>query len=477
MNQRLNDFFFDISVFPLFPSFGGTKPSLRRQFQSKTKISLKKPIQDKMKKYLIATLVFVLLLTSCIQSGGTVSSDNSIFHQKITNDLIDILKVNHLEGYLDASILKAKQSNPDSKTNPIQTADDFYNYLDYISISMPTDLMYSKKYSSIFESIDQGFAYVYFLIDQPIDGLKSKNFFKNSLQYIPEVSKWLTRFIESYGEFLQSSKSFNSTVYQSVLSDSSFNMNKGWYQDNGAYTSFNLFLTRSLRNSTVRPITSFDDNKVVTSAVDATVEGTWSIDKKSQIKENFTLKKKKKGKKKKKVYEKFNVKSKVYTSIPEILKNSAFSKKFAKGNITHSVLSLSDYHHFHSPVKGIIKEINVVEGSNHYANSVVWNNDLSKYIVDSNFPTFETLDTRAYVVIDTGKYGLVSVVATGLGMRSSVKLLDNLTVGENVDKGQELGYFQFGGSDVMTIFEQKAKFKPTISPRTHLLMGEKIGEL
>ena len=59
---------------------------------------------------------------------------------------------------------------------------------------------------------------------------------------------------------------------------------------------------------------------------------------------------------------------------------------------------------------------------------------------------------------------------------------DFIAVGDTVKKGDPLGYFLFGGSDYMMIFEKGVKLDITI-PKTdgeyydHVLMGEKYGKL
>jgi phosphatidylserine decarboxylase len=60
-------------------------------------------------------------------------------------------------------------------------------------------------------------------------------------------------------------------------------------------------------------------------------------------------------------------------------------------------------------------------------------------------------------VIDTAKsphgdVGLVAVVPVGMAQISSTFL--TVTEGQQVEKGQEFGYFQFGGSDIILLFQE-----------------------
>lgn len=49
-------------------------------------------------------------------------------------------------------------------------------------------------------------------------------------------------------------------------------------------------------------------------------------------------------------------------------------------------------------------------------------------------------------------------------------------MGVTLRKGEELGYFQFGGSDVIVMFEAKAKVRLDAVVGMHYSMGVQIGE-
>ena len=72
-----------------------------------------------------------------------------------------------------------------------------------------------------------------------------------------------------------------------------------------------------------------------------------------------------------------------------------------------------------------------------------------------------------------------------MGQVSSVNYEKNIKKGLKVKKGDPLGYFLFGGSDFVMIFEEKADFKLTVKQTLlksrydngymHTKMGEKYG--
>jgi phosphatidylserine decarboxylase len=50
-------------------------------------------------------------------------------------------------------------------------------------------------------------------------------------------------------------------------------------------------------------------------------------------------------------------------------------------------------------------------------------------------------------------------------------------VGAQLHKGEELGYFQFGGSDTVLIFDAQLDVQITMEQGQHYLMGSRIGQL
>ena len=92
------------------------------------------------------------------------------------------------------------------------------------------------------------------------------------------------------------------------------------------------------------------------------------------------------------------------------------------------------------------------------------------------------IETRGCVIIETKEYGLVALLPIGMSQVSSVNFEDTVKVGTPVEKGSMLGYFLFGGSDFVMLFQNKVNFKLTVpqeSKKTykHVLMGEEYGKL
>lgn len=87
---------------------------------------------------------------------------------------------------------------------------------------------------------------------------------------------------------------------------------------------------------------------------------------------------------------------------------------------------------------------------------------------------YQWCQTRGLIVIDTGEHGLVAILPIGMAQVSSVVMTAEQD--RPLAKGDEISYFQFGGSDIVVVFEKKVDFiEPLTSLQNkHILMGQKI---
>ena len=81
----------------------------------------------------------------------------------------------------------------------------------------------------------------------------------------------------------------------------------------------------------------------------------------------------------------------------------------------------------------------------------------------------------ALVTIESPVLGLFAVLPIGMAQVSSVKLNELIEVGKPVDKGQEISHFEFGGSDIVLVFQKKAGLTlSSFPPEKHYNMGNKL---
>jgi len=411
-------------------------------------------------------LVFTAVQISCKRddSSGTPNYGDK------TKELINIVESNpNIKSLLLKSIDQAKTVNPDKKTNPAQTLDEYYQFVTWAETCMPWSILPTTPYSSLYDKIDQSLNYFYFINDQPLTELEGQGLYNNSLQYIKPYSDWLVRFNKAWGLFLDTPNSWNNEYYQLALTDNKFGLSAGWYEDPSNWKSFNRFFSRYLISPDKRPIASPVDSSVVTSPADAIPQGVWQIDASS----NIVMKK---G---------VSIKSGTLTSIVKLIgEDSPYKNEFANGIMTHTFLDVQDYHRFHFPVSGIIREIRNIAEQDAVGGIITWDPAIQRYMFDPTVPGWQSIETRGCVIIDTDDFGLVAILPIGMSQICSVKFEDNIHAGTVVKKGDMLGCFLFGGSDIVMIFQQKAGFVLELArgmgsgqSYRHILMGEKYGVL
>ncbi|EKM58743.1 uncharacterized protein PHACADRAFT_253246 [Phanerochaete carnosa HHB-10118-sp] len=105
-------------------------------------------------------------------------------------------------------------------------------------------------------------------------------------------------------------------------------------------------------------------------------------------------------------------------------------------------LAPQDYHRFHSPVDGVIGPITHITGEYYTVNPQAIRTALDVYGENA----------RKIVPIDSPQFGRVMAVCIGAMMVGSIKT--TLNEGDQVKRGQEFGYFAFGGSTIVVLFEK-----------------------
>ena len=388
-------------------------------------------------------------------------------HAPDTEALITMVEHNaDLKRMLVQSIKQARQINPDRETNPAQTLEEYYDFIDWATTAMPFNILASAaRHPKLYESIDQSLDYFYFVIDQPLDELKGKGHYYNSLQYVEPFRSWMIVFTKHWGEYLSTKASWNEDFYKKTLADERFGMNRGWYESPEKWSTFNDFFARRLSSPAARPIAEKANEAVVVSPADSAPQGIWKIDKNSRFEQSKGVR----------------LKSANFNSVNDILgKGSAYVGQFANGVLTHTFLDVNDYHRYHFPVSGTIKEVRTILADDAAGGITVWNEKLRKYELQDQIPGWQSIETRACVIVDTGKYGLVAVLPIGMSQVSSVNFEETVKVGAIVKKGDPLGYFLFGGSDIVMLFQPQAGFEltaPAIDANSyqHIYMGEAYG--
>lgn len=219
----------------------------------------------------------------------------------------------------------------------------------------------------------------------------------------------------------------------------------------GGFQNFNQFFIREIKPG-ARPISAPDDESVIAAPADCII---------NMIVDNLTLE------------TKIPVKT-VALNISELLDGSAFAPRFAGGSAVSCILMPNTYHRYHAPVSGKIIESNEDVSGEYFGikdfPAMIHKGDVGYGYDYSVFEHFR----RGYLVFETRNYGLVGMVPVGLNTIASVIFHEpykHITRDKPVavKKGDEIGYFQYGGSLNILLFE------PGRFPSLNLLQGEKIG--
>jgi phosphatidylserine decarboxylase len=409
----------------------------------------------------IALTLALILSAACATAHAATGQDGPA-----TLELKRLVATNpEVKQLLIASIERAKRVNPDPVTNPAQSLDQYYQFIAWAERAMPGNLIEPKPNATLYQRLDQSLAYLYFICDQPLNELKGRGYFNNSLQYMEPYASWLNSFVRSWGAFLDSPESWNEEYLRLAQADGIFGLNHGWYEDPSRWRTFNQFFARHLKSADQRPIATSADE--VASPVDAIPQGLWKIDNSSRVTDKAGI----------------PVKTGTVQSVDQLLgKQSRYSTAFAGGTFTHLFLDVGDYHHYHFPLSGVVREVAVIPGQELSGGYVTWDSPNKRYAFDPSSSGWQSLETRGCVILETDELGLVALLPIGMSPVSSVTFEPALKQGVRVRKGDMMGHFLFGGSDFVMLFQ--AGYELTLdSPHdshkgyAHLLMGERLGHL
>lgn len=198
------------------------------------------------------------------------------------------------------------------------------------------------------------------------------------------------------------------------------------------FRSWNDFFTRRFKDG-ARPLASPDDDKVIVNACESTPYRLATGVKRQ---------------------DRFWIKSQPY-SLQDMLANDDSVDQFVGGTVYQAYLSAMNYHRWHSPVAGTIVRAFLRQGT--YFSEVV-SEDWDAVPPPVSQSYLAHVAVRAIILIDADNpvIGLVAFVAIGMDEVSSCMIGEHVKSGYHVAKGEELGYFQFGGSTHCLVFRPGA---------------------
>ncbi|GAP88313.1 putative phosphatidylserine decarboxylase [Rosellinia necatrix] len=276
------------------------------------------------------------------------------------------------------------------------------------------------------------------------------------------LSYWQVTFARGIGSFLEtrSSASRIQSFYDSPL----YNQEAYLWQDepSNGWACFNQFFSRRWKDINVaRPLSDADKaENVVVSSADSRFNGHWDVVGGEVAIKGFNW------------------------PISKLLQYDDFNGV----SFMHAFLGPSDYHRQHAPVSGKVIHARVIQEQVYL--QVTKSPDQIGLTPDRGFllgaskkraapyggdlrdldapdeAGYQWCQTRGLIIIQTDNYGKVAVLPIGMALVSSVVL----TVSEDqwVNKGDEISYFQFGGSDIVLVFERPVDYVVNVKDKCNV---------
>ncbi len=224
-----------------------------------------------------------------------------------------------------------------------------------------------------------------------------------------------------------------------------FNINMSEYEKNiNEYSSFNDFFYRKLSKHS-RNICK--DEKAFISPCDGKLFAIEKLDENS----NFTVK-----------GFKYN--------LNELLQNEELSKNYSNGTCLIFRLCPTDYHRFHFIDSGICSESKFIKGKYYSVNPIALEN-INKVFSENK---------REYSIFKSHNFDDVIYIEVGATFVGSI--IQTYSSSFLVTRGDEKGYFKFGGSTVIVILKENILkldedicYQSNLGIETSVYVGEKIG--
>jgi phosphatidylserine decarboxylase len=221
------------------------------------------------------------------------------------------------------------------------------------------------------------------------------------------------------------------------------------------YRTFNEFFSRKLK-SDARPIASPTDDRVLVSAADCRMVCYQSVASAERIWLKGTP-----------------------IDLPELVGHDfryLLSSELQNPAIAIARLAPNDYHRWHMPARAQLVKRTLLDGT-YYSVS-------PRAVRACNVLT---TNKRVVCLMDSSAIGLGHwlLIAVGAAMVASIKIRDDLREGEStLNKGEEHGYFQFGGSTLVLLFDsRRMRFDDDLirssseAMEVYLKMGEQLGRV
>jgi len=402
-------------------------------------------------------------------------------YEPIVQKLVDLINQNNWLDEFRLAVGSAIEADVDA-LDGIQSLEGYLNHINKFLFWLPEENESGKR---VYDEI----CLFYFILDQ-ISVLRFQNAVVPSAKSLSPLSAWIVDYANELGKFYATPQSISPKTVATFYASPRYHM-KDYVVPEGGWKNFNEFFSRHIKAG-LRDPQAPGYNSVVVSPADSVFDGHWPVDDKNNV---------------------FFVKGLPW-NISELLDGCKYASHFKGGTFMHAFLNTTDYHRQHAPVTGIVREAKVIQGAAYLEVVVDPNTNeggKSKLLMRRGFrrhgykhalksgnssgkaadgpakeldapdhPGYQFLQSRGLVVIETKDIGWVAVLPIGMAQVSSVVLSDKVKkaaeTGGQILKGDEISHFEFGGSDIVMVFDGSTKVDFVTPVGRHNNTGVMIAE-
>ena len=340
--------------------------------------------------------------------------------------------VNKLEKYINTNAtfaLLVNETFVEGATNnskPI-TYNDMYNFFDFWLTQSPNVSSNMTYYDLIRK----------YLWDTPTG---------NQLCGEQLSQSWFHKYLQERRKFLRSPNS----TYVIPSWERVYNINMSEYivPPNNSWSSFHEFFIREVKPE-LRPISQPYNNSIIVSPGDGIITTYWLNNLTTNISREYFL----------------NIKGETFNLAEMLNYNQYYINKFEGGSLFYISQRSQDYHRYHSSVNGYVTEIDQIGGYIYYKPYNMSHNDYYNMCC-ANF------NRRGILYVENQDIGIVGHNYVGVADVNSVVIHD--ISGMNIEKGDETGYFAYGGSTIVILFEKDVIQKFTINVNEPIQTGQTV---
>lgn len=236
-------------------------------------------------------------------------------------------------------------------------------------------------------------------------------------------------FSKLYGMYCDTK--FSAKKINSFIKDFNIDMNLSQKKIN-EFTSFNDFFIREL-TSAARPVNQASN--VLISPGDGRITAYENIDLEHLV----------------------QIKGLTY-SLRELINDDSIAEKYSNGVCIILRLCPTDYHRFHFVDSGIPSKTTKIKGHYYSVNPIAL----------KNIPKLYCENKREWSILKSDNFGNILTIEVGATCVGTI--IQTYTPDKHVNKGDEKGYFKFGGSTTILFFE-----KDTVKIDSDILEQSKLG--